>query len=215
MGMYARTCTCVRVRIVCMYACMHVCIYAYIHVCMCAYMHGCAYACMRVCMYACMYVCIHAYMHTCKYACMHTCMHAYTHAHIHTYIHFSANSEHIESFRSVDRTSLILAHWHSALRLASAPQSENSARPARAVHPLPQPSIFFKLHGEGAITTNSARGQHATLPRYDTATQPTRYDKCVGPGVPPSTPQGSKTSIISRLHRQQCLQPLDLAEPRV
>ena len=146
-----------------------------------------------------MYTYTHTYLPTYLPTYIHPSIHPYIHTRIHTYIHPSpffqrtANSEHDESFRPVDRTSLILAQWHSAQRLVSAPQSENSARPAWAAHSPPQPFIFFKLYGEGASITNLARGHLAILHRYDTATQPTRYEMCVGPEVPSSTPQGSST----------------------
>ena len=160
---------------------------------------------------------LYIYIYVCKYIYIYIYIYVYTHTYIYTYIHFffqrTANSEHVESFRSVDRTSLILAQWHSAQRLASAPQSDNSTRPAWAVHPLPQPLLFHKLYGEGAATTNLARGYHAILSRCDTAATPTRYEMCVGPDVFSSTQQGSSTPFITS-PRQHCLQPPGLAGPR-
>ena len=88
----------------------------------------------------CVIIYIYIYIYICAY--IHTYIHIYIYIYCYTYIHFcqrTANSEHDESFRSVDRTSFILAQWRSAQRLASAPLSQNSARPAWAVHPLPQP----------------------------------------------------------------------------
>ena len=140
------------------------------------------------------------------HACIHTC--------IHTYI-LSANSERSESSRPLDRTSFTLAHRHSAQWLASALSIGKLGETSLGMaYPLPQPLIFSKLYGEGAISPNLAQGHLALLPRYDTNTQPTRYDMCEGPGVPSSTPRGSKTLISSTLPRQHCLQPLGLAEPR-
>ena len=194
-------------------------VYVYIHIrvylSLSLYIYISIYTYLSLYIYICICVCIYIYIHMHRCVCIYIYIYIYTYVYtyIHTYIHtflfsFSANSEHDESFRSVDRTS----QWHSAQRLASAPRSENLARPAWAVHPLPQPFIFFKFYGEGATITNLARGHHAILSRYDTATKPTRCEMCVGPEVPSSTPQGSSTPFIT-LTRQCCLQPLGLAGP--
>ena len=138
----------------------YVCIYIYIHICIHTHTH------VHVGLYR--SVCVYIYIYTS------ICIYIYIYIYIQcVYIFlFSAISEHDESFRSVDRTSLNLPYISPmALGPAACFHTTVGKRGQTSLGSTPTSSTLnlVQVIWGGSSTTNLARGHHATLSRYDTA----------------------------------------------